>query len=779
MRRSRRHSSTFEVGASGLRGEARSSGERVSPKGRAHVEGEAPKNYLLSRRGLLVGTGVTGGLIVGGFIGRRPLVGQLAKIAVGPLLVNEGTPAGQVSGEAKPDIWFEVPPTGQILLYAPKAEMGQGIHTAIAQIACDELEITSEQIVVRHVDVVLGGGQHDGRGFGGLTATAASSSIRDVYGPLRSSAAMLREIVLLEAATQFGVSRKEVTVEKGAIFVTAKPDDKRAYGEVVAARKGDLGTWSTAPFDEFNAPILKDRTQFTSIGTSFPRVDALTKITGTAKYGYDALVPDMLFGAVVHPPRYDAKLVSADVAKAQGMRGVVKVVIEPENNLLAVVARTRSQAWAAANEIVGTWSEGSNASDASIEKALREASGGAVYEVGNVDSSLAGGSARNVIKAEYDIAAAAHAHLEPMSAVALVNRDEVHVWVGSQQPNQVASDVRAITGSRKVMVHGTYLGGGFGRRHTIHVAADAVRLSLAVGKPVHVGWSREQDQKFGPFRPPTIAQASGTVGANGKINALDLHLRSAALIDVPEALRDLVGFALVASNGAVLGYDIPNFRVMTHATDIGIPSGIWRGVGLLPNVFGLESFIDELAVAAGVDPVEFRLNNLSGDDLGKRAGILIRDVAERSGWGKPLPAGSGRGIATSMMAGSQVAAVVTVTVKDKVIRVDHVHVAADPGLVINPAGAKLQISGAVMMALGSSLNERISFADGMAVESNFDSYSILRPAQAPPVDIELIQSGDIPAGLGEPAIGPIAPALASAVFAATGQRLRSLPLQLA
>ncbi len=261
--------------------------------------------------------------------------------------------------------------------------------------------------------------------------------------------------------------------------------------------------------------------------------------------------------------------------------------------------------------------------------------------------------------------------------------------------------------------------------------------------------------------------------------AIDQHVHSQAQVALPGFLRDLIGFGLVAANGAVLAYKIPNYQVMNHDADLGIPTGIWRGVGLLPNVFGLESFIDEMAVNAKIDPMKFRLDNLFDDQLGKRAGDLLRDVAKRSEWDVPLPKGRGRGVATSMMAGSLIAAVVTVTVEGTTIKVDHVHVSADPGLVINPAGAKLQITGAVMMALSSSLHERVSFKNGMAVESNFEDYPILTPNGAPPVDVTLMGTGDEPAGLGEPAIGPIAPALANAVFAATGQRLRSLPLRLA
>jgi isoquinoline 1-oxidoreductase subunit beta len=755
-------------------------GKKGQPKATAdRVDGTHPGNYLLSRRGLLIGTAANGALIVGGFIGRRPLAGALAKTVLGGTLLSEGTPVGALTGAGKPDMWFEVPKQGPIILYSPKAEMGQGIHTALAQMACEELEITSAQIIVKHVDVLHGGGKgDDSRGFGGLTSTAGSNSVREAFGPLRSSAAMLREIVLIEAASQFGVARDQMTVKDGAIFVTSAPGKSMSYGEVVAAKKGDLGSWSFGRYDEFTTPPVKATKDFTLIGTDFPRVDALAKVQGTATYGYDARVEGMVFGAVVHPPRYGATLVSGTSERAQKMPGVITVVLQPANNLAAVVAATRSQAWAAAETLELLWEGGSTENDESISEKLKNAPGGVIYEVGNALQVLSSTSAASVLTASYDVAAAAHAHLEPISALAHVTDEEAHIWVSTQQPMPVAAALGPIVGDRRIAVHATYLGGGFGRRFSTHTAIEAARLSLAVGKPVQVGWTREQDNRFGPFRTPAMMAFTGTVDADGKISAVNQHVHSNALAQLPGFLNDLVGFGLVEASGAVSAYKIPNHQVTAHNADLEVPTGIWRGVGVLSNTFGLESFLDELAITAKIDPLKFRLDNLLDDQLGKRAGDLMRDVATRSEWGQPLPSGRGRGIATSMMAGSLVAAVVTVTVDGQNIKVDHVHVSADPGLVINPAGARLQITGAVMMALSSSLHERVSFKDGMAVESNFDDYPILTAAEAPPVDVNLMGTGDVPAGLGEPAIGPIGAAIANAVFAATGKRLRSLPLRL-
>ncbi len=468
------------------------------------VDGTPPGNYILSRRGLLIGTAASGALIVGGFVGRRSLAGTLAKNVLGGTLLAEGTPSAALSGAGKPDMWFEVPTEGPIILYSPKAEMGQGIHTALAQIACDELEITSAQIIVRHVDVMQGGGKgDDSRGFGGLTGTAGSSSVRDVFGPLRSSAALLREIVLIEAASQFDVQRDQVTIKDGVISAKTASQKTLTYGAVVAAKKGDLGSWNFGQFDEFNTPAVKATKDFTLIGTDFARVDVPAKVRGSATYGYDARADAMVFGAVVHPPRYGATLKSGRAEKAQTMPGVLKVVIEPAAGFAAVVASTRSQAWAAAKVLYLTWEGGSTADDARIAASLKNAPGGVIYEVGDASGSLSKAEPASIVRASYDVAAAAHAHLEPISALAHVTKDEAHIWVATQQPETVASEVQAVVGARRVCVHATYLGGGFGRRFMTHIAAEAAKLSIAVGKPVQLGWTREQDQRFGPFRPPT------------------------------------------------------------------------------------------------------------------------------------------------------------------------------------------------------------------------------------------------------------------------------------
>jgi isoquinoline 1-oxidoreductase subunit beta len=723
----------------------------------------------LSRRKVIIGVAASGALLVGGFIGTKYVRRRIA----GKLVEDDWTLQGSQSGAAKPDLWFEVPPAGPIVLYSPNVEMGQGIHTALAQLAAEELELRWDQIQVRPTPSVHGGGLKP-RGFGSLSRTAGSRSIASAFGPLRSSAAMLREILLIEGASQLGLTRAEVAALEGTVIRKSNPSVHISFGDVVAKRNAAFSSWERPP----TTPILKQPDAFTVIGRPFRRVDADSKVRGLAAYGYDATVPGTVFGAVAQPPRYGARLDSGTAGAAAQMPGVLKVVIDPKSNFAAVVASTRTQAHAALGALQLDWEGGSTTNDAQIDTQLRRADGTVVHKAGNVDHVL--GSALRTIRAEYRTPAAAHAHLEPIAALADVRSDAVEVWAATQQPDTVAKQVSAALQKRRpVTVHPTYLGGGFGRKFLVSSAPDAARLSEAVGKPVHVGWTREQDMRHGPFRPPSISLLEGAVGSDGRILAIDQHSHIARTTPiVPGLLLDMLGFDPTGLNGQVLPYGIEHYRVRSHVAEVGIPTGIWRGVGLLPNVFAVESFIDELAHHAGQDPLQFRLNNLPTSGVPGKFRPLLETLRTRADWTGHLEPGRGRGVALSVMAGTCVATVVQATVTDRRIAVERVFVCADPGLVINPDGARLQIAGAVMMGLSSALFEKVTFRNGMAEQSNFDDYPILSAADAPPVDVHLMGTGDVPAGLGEPGIGPVAAALGNALFVATGQRLRVLPFDL-
>jgi isoquinoline 1-oxidoreductase subunit beta len=725
-------------------------------------------SYLMSRRGLLIGTASTGALLVGAYVSRNGIVQ-----AIVPSIAESGVPSASNTGASLPEMWFEVPTVGPIVLYSPKTEMGQGIHTAIAQMAAEELEVRHDQLIVRNPPTTQSPiFPANTRGFGGLTATAGSTSTADVFGPLRQSAATLREMLAIEGATQLGVKRSEVLVQEGEIVLAGNASRKLTYGQIVAARKGELGSWKVPS----KAVALKPARDFKVIGKEFARVDAAAKVSGSALYGYDARLPGMLFGAVVHPPRYGATLSSGAPGEAGTMPGVVKVVIDVDANFAGVVAKTRSQARAAADALKLAWKGGSNLGDREIAKQLSDTKTVTIHQKGNTADSLNG---EDVVSATYETPFAAHAHFEPISALASVTADHVEVWSATQSQEVVAGEVNAALKKKRVVtLYPTYLGGGFGRKFIVHAAAEAVRLSEAVGKPVHVGWTREQDMAFGPFRPPTTSTLKGKVDDRGRIVAIDQETRTGEVTALPGFAANLLGFDPGAMQGQFVPYEFANYRVKAGSTKLDAPTGIWRGVGLLPNVFALETFIDELAHAAKRDPLGFRIDNLPTDDAGRSIKRLLQEVAKRSDWSAPLPAGRGRGVACSASSGTTIVCVAQVAVEGDSIKVEQVFVCADPGLVINPAGARLQISGAVMMSLSTAFHENVSFAKGMAVQQNFDEYQILGLMEAPPVDVHLMGSGDVPAGLGEPGVGPVCAAIGNAIFAASGKRLRSMPFTL-
>jgi isoquinoline 1-oxidoreductase subunit beta len=724
-------------------------------------------SYLMSRRGLIVGSATTGALLVGAYVSRNSIVQSIL-----PSFAENGVPNVAYNGAAQPEMWFEVPKEGPIVLYSPKVEMGQGIHTAIAQMAAEELEVRADQLVVRNPPTTQSPiFPTDTRGFGAMASTAASRSTADVFGPLRQSAATLREMLAIEGAAQLGLKRSEVITKEGSVAVTAEPKRMLAYGQIVAARKGELGSWKVP-----TKPVaLKPARDFKVIGKEFARVDSGAKVLGTALYGYDARLPGMLYGAIAHPPQYGAVLAAASAGDVESMPGVVKVVIDVDVNFAGVVAKTRSQARAAVAKLKLTWKDGSTTNDAELTRQLAAASTVVIHHEGNAGRELTGDG---IIEATYSTPFAAHAHLEPVGALASVTDDHVEVWVSTQSQEAVAAEINtALKKKRVITVYPTYLGGGFGRKFSVHAGTEAVRLSEAVGKPVHVGWTREQDMTYGPFRPPMVANLRGRVNEKGRIVAIDQETRSVTT-GLPEMAVKLLGFDAGSVQGQFMPYALPNYRVRSGAAKIDVPTGIWRGVGLLPNVFGIESFVDELAHSAKRDPLAFRIDNLPDDDQGQRLKRLLQEVAKRSDWSTPLGPQRGRGVACSGSSGTSIVCVAQVAVQGASIKVEQVFVCVDPGLVINPAGARLQITGAVMMSLSSAFQERVSFANGMAVEQNFDTYPILELDDAPVVDVHLMGTGDVPAGLGEPGVGPICAAIGNAIFAAAGKRLRNLPFRL-
>ncbi len=720
--------------------------------------------WRTTRRRFLIGSSALGVLGVGAYFGvqeGRPMLASAFENAS----LGGNTPT-------KPLLWFEVTPNAGVTFFVPKAEMGQGIHSALAQIAAEELELEPGQLRVQPADSSHAFGRNEFFTFG-------SSSVSSLFMPLRQAAANLREMLRLEAAKQWRVAPGEVVALRGACFARQNPKQTLTYGQIVAARTGE---WI-----ELEQPaVLKDQKQFTSVGRSAPRIDVLAKLTGKPVYGYDASVPGMLYGAVARPPRYGAKLVSASPGEASAAPGVVRVVLDVARNFAGVVADTRTRARAALEKLELTYEGGTNISQAELESLVtaRVGAGVVVRKRGNVDAALKGAQP---IEAAYRTPLAAHAHLEPLAALVDVRADTVEAWIPTQGTNLEVSALKAgLGGKREVLVHPMQMGGSFGRKGAQTAAVEAALLSEAVGKPVHVGWTRAEELRHSFYRPPSHTVLRGALGTDGRIAALDQTTANGDIlfgaIKVPvldDEIKNLLGFDFGVLSGLFTPYDIPNYRVHSQRIALPVPTGAWRGLGLFPNTFALESFMDELAVAAKTDPLEFRLKHVPATEDGRRMKTVLEDVAQRSDWRSPAPEGRARGIAFSGDVRTAVAMVAEVSRQGTEIVVHRVTVSVDAGLIVNPANAALQARGSVVMGLSSTLLEKLTVKDGLVEQSSFDDYPLLKLSQTPPqIDANFVPGGDAPLGLGEPVIGPVAAAVANAVFKLTGQRLRELPLKL-
>ncbi|WP_310481281.1 molybdopterin cofactor-binding domain-containing protein [Chamaesiphon sp. VAR_48_metabat_403] len=742
------------------------------------------------RRFLLIGAGTLGVLGVGVYGGLKAII---------PSLVDGiATEAGGGSGPSKPLLWFGIDPQQGVTLYVPKGEMGQGVQSMMAQLAAEELELEPTQLQI----VVANSSQ----GFDNLYGTYGSSSTTSLYNPLRQAAANLREMLRIEAATQFGVPVSKIVAAKGACFIQNKPDRQLEYSKIVAAK---IGEWV-----EPTAVKLKSRQNFTKIGKNTPRVDVRDKVLGKTQYGMQARVPKMMFGAVARSPQFGATLKSANPGDVALMPGVKKVVIDIANNFAGVVADTRTRAWNALAKLQLEYVNGSNISQSELDRLVTAKAGeGTVVRVrGDVNEAL-----KNPVVAAYRTPLAAHAHLEPLTALVDMGQKTIEAWVSTQDVSlEVAALEQAFGKDRPIVVHGMQMGGSFGRKGNQTAVVEAARLSQAAGVPVQVTWTRKEEMQNSLYRQPSHAVLRGNVDPKGRIVAIEHTVASGDILtgrlDPP-----IVGQILAAGYQIDLGifsglfspYEIANYRVHTRLINLPIPTGLWRGIGLFPHVFALESFTDELAYSVKVDPIEFRLLNLPTTEQGKRLKAVLEEVRTKSQWTKALLTGTARGVACSFSNNTAVAMVMEVQVgggsersksppaiqssnpvKDiglpqpysmpaQPIQVTRVVIAIDPGLVVNPNGAALQARGSVVMGLSSTLIEQVTIENGAVTQQNFDDYPILRLSQTPPqIDVHFVASDLDPQGMGEPVIGPVAAAVANAVFALTGQRLRDLPLQL-
>jgi len=715
------------------------------------------RRWRISRRGFLIGAGVTGvGLALGVTFGMPALHLRMAEMAD-----SGGAPGGDFTSD--PWAWFEVLEDSRIRLYVSKVEMGQGVHTAIAQIAAEELGIAWADLDVAQASTSIGPAD----AFG----TAGSTSVSSLYTPVRQVAATLHAMLRTEAARALGQPTEKIAIVERGFAVTSDATKRIDFYPLVANKQD----WEVPE----TAPPLKAFTQFQVIGQSLPRVDIPAKVTGQAIYGYDMRVEGMKYGAVARPPTIEAKLTTAQPGTAKTMPGVHTVVTA--DDFAGVVADSRAQARAALAELEMNWEEGKLWQQAELDQAVTvgESGGITIQREGNAPQML---QQKSSLRAEYRSPFAVQTPLEAQAALADVHPDGARIWASTQMQGRTRDIVAEAIGmdAEKVEIIPTYLGGGFGRKAGFEVAVEAARLSKAAGVPVHVGWDRTEELRYGYFRPPTHHVLAATLDDSGKIAALEHQQASGdvAFGFLPGFLALVMGADFGATRGARITYAIPNLHTVAHRIQLPVRTGWWRGLGLLANTFAIESFMDELAHSAGVDPLTFRLNHLGDDQRGQRLRAVVEAVTTKAGWDSAPPAGRARGLACCVDADTTVAQVAEVSFDAAThrIRVHQITVAMDCGLIINPDGAAAQIEGNIMWGVGSTFIEEMQVKDGQIALNNFDSYPLLTMRDAPHVEVVLLEAGDgKPRGVGEPPIGPVAAAIGNAFFALTGTRLRQIP----
>lgn len=672
---------------------------------------------------------------------------------------DDDTPPEPVT-EADLNAYIRIASDDTVTLYIRRSDMGQGVLTALPMILAEELEADWSKVRSAHADA--------SEAKYGFQLTGGSFSVRQDYEPLRQAGAAAREMLIAAAAMQWGVDASECRAENGEVIHDAS-DMRARYGELAEL---------AATLDPPATPTLKDRKDFRLIGKSTRSLNARAKADGTAEFGIDVRIPDMLTALVAHSPTIGGTVASFDAAAARQVPGVRDVVEIP--NGVAVLADHYWAAYKGRAALEITWEPGPNSalSTASLRESFIAAvdQGVAVVTAGTAQEVLDAAPPETVIEAVYELPYLAHAPMEPLNCVADVRADSVELWTGTQfqsMATQVSAQIAGLTPD-KVTVHVPLLGGGFGRRAGIDFISDAVATSKAAGKPVKLVYTREDDTCAAHYRPMSYNVLRGAVGADGLPTAWSHKIVTPAMPEffpLPDPNID----PSAIEGAAEMPYAIANKLVTYKKPELAIPVFFWRSVGHSLNGFIVESFIDELAALGGKDPLELRLQLLGEHPRHVRA---LERVADLAGWDTAPPAGIARGIAVHESFGTIVAEVAEVSVDRNRVRVHRVSVAVDCGEVINPINVEAQVESSIVYGLSAALHGEITIEGGRPMQSNFDTYPVLRMNEMPRVDVAIIAEGDPIGGIGEPALPPIAPAVCNALFALTGTRIRKLPIRL-
>ncbi len=737
----------------------------------------------LTRRIFLVGTAaVAGGLAVGWHFVRKPHPNPLA---------DELAP-----GETTLNPYLRIGADNRIAIIVPRAEMGQGVMTSLAMLVAEELELDLDQVSVEHGPAAKAYFNRAGMesaapfphydhsflaefsrdAFGtlgkllGQQITGGSTSVVDGFEPMRLAGATARRLLLAAASEKLGQPEGELRLE--AAHVVAGDGRKLTFGELAAAAAAIEPPGDVTP---------KPESEWRLIGKDQPRVDIPGKVVGQAPFGIDVRLPDMLYGTVRMNPHLGGGMRGFDAAAAKSILGVVDVV--DLGGGIGVIAKSTWQAFKAAAAVEVDWEAAAYPADtaalfAVLNQALAQGEGSDMRDDGDAEAALA--SAANVIEASYSAPFLAHACIEPMNATAQVAGGRAEIWTGTQMPTMIRQRIAEELGIEQdqVTVNTTLLGGGFGRRTEPDFALLAIRLAAkAGGKPVKVTWSREEDTTHDAYRPAAVARFRGAMGADGVPSVIDARIASPSTL-ASFMSRAMPGISpmgpdkLITEGSHDQPYAVANYRVTGVDAPQGPPIGFWRSVGDSFNGFFHECFLDELARAGGVDPVEMRLKLMQP---WPHAAKVVDTVAKMSNWGAKLPKGRGRGIAFTLSFGSYVAEVVEVTAGPDGITIDKVWAAIDVGRALQPENIKAQVESGIIFGLSAAFQE-VNFAEGKVVETNFDTYDSLRIDRCPEIEVTVLENAPAMGGVGEPGVPPVLPALANAIFDATGQRMRDLPL---
>ena len=712
-------------------------------------------------------------------LSRRAFVLSSAAAGTGLALGFHFPAAAQSAGGETPEVnaWVVVQTDETCIIRVARAEMGQGTHTGLAQLVAEELDCDWSRVKVQMVSA----GQNLARKrVWRDMSTGGSRGIRGSQDYMRQGGAAARTVLLQAAANQWGVAVSEVTVSKGVITHTGT-GRKLTYGKVASA-----AAKLTAP--DPKTLVLRDPRQWKIAGKPLKRVDTALKVMGKQNYAIDIRLPGMVYAAIQASPVFGGKLVSFDASKLRGRKGI-QGIYKVDDNAVAVVADNWWRAKMALQDLPIVWNEGANGqeSSATIDARLKEGltSTNNVFadiDVGNAPQVIAGAAKR--VEAVYSTPFVTHACMEPMNCTALITDYRAEVWVASQNAEASMAALSTASGLPldKCEVHNHTLGGGFGRRGGTQ---DFVRQATLLGRqmkgvPVKMVWSREEDMAQDYYRPIGLCKLEAGLDAQGNLLGLQLRVSGQSInaylspqnIKDGKDLRQLQGLTAEPSD-AQLGYTIPSLRTEYAMRNSHVPVGAWRGVNTNQNGLYLECFMEEVAAAAGRDPLEFRRVLMQKHP--KHLAVL-NAAADKAGWGKPLPAGVHRGIAQFMGYGSYTAAVAEVSVKGDEVKVLRLVLSTNCGHAVNPDQIAAQVEGSVAYAF-DTLQSQSSVANGRMVNTNFDSYPIARLRQLPRIETVIAPTFDFWGGVGEPTICVVAPAILNAIFAATGKPMRNLPLK--